>query len=55
VEEGLSVGMYVVLNAVSDSNINAVLATPELIGGIMYKDDPDVFWEHNHFVKKKNL
>ena len=38
-------GMYVVLNAVSDSNINAILQTPELIGGITHKEEPDIFWE----------
>ena len=38
-------GMYVTLNAVSDSNINAILDTPELIGGIIFKEEPDIFWE----------
>ena len=38
-------GMYVTLNAVSDSNINAILQTPELIGSIIFKEEPDIFWE----------
>ena len=38
-------GMYVTLNAGSDSNINAILDTPELIGGIIFKEEPDIFWE----------
>lgn len=37
-------GMYAALNAISDSNIDAILATPELIGAVVYKEEPDAFW-----------
>ena len=45
-------GMYVTLHAVSDSNINAILATPELIGGIVFKEEPDAFWEDSQTAEK---
>ena len=45
-------GMYVTLNAVSDSNINAILATPPLIGGLLFKEDPDIFWEEAQPTEK---
>jgi len=45
-------GMYVTLHAVSDSNINAILATPELIGGVVFKEEPDAFWEDSQPAEK---
>jgi len=45
-------GMYAQLNAVSDLNINKILATPELIGGIMFKEEPDIYWEDNEPTEK---
>ncbi len=45
-------GMYAQLNAVSDLNIDRILATPELIGGIMFKEEPDIFWEDSRSTGK---
>jgi len=45
-------GMYAQLNAVSDLNIDKILATPELIGSIMFKEEPDIFWEDSQSTGK---
>jgi hypothetical protein len=48
-------GMYAVLHAVSDSNIKAILATPELIGYITFKEDPEAIWEFSKSEKRSFL
>ena len=45
-------GMYVTLHAISDSNINAILANPPLIGGLLFKEDPDCLWELSQPTEK---
>lgn len=48
-------GMYATFNAVSDANISAILETPQLIGGIVFKEEPDIYWEDSKDTAKLNL